>query len=461
MSVSPFNHNHDLRFGMTSPAVAVDQSSTTKQTHFKSVSDELFAQLSGLDDERGGIPDYYLNRVLSLLHNPNFNPAELSFQSSSDIYTSHRSHRHDKAVAAYKQGYPSDSTLPHLIFDLIIDLLRNILISEWRTDLEGPGSHHFVLARQRMPFIEVHQMLQSICMVHSSWVFSCRRVLGVCAATKSRGELFSDTIKNPCFGDWTRYASFCVYKDTSYDHLDVLLAHLHNLEFLELYSPSTSHCAFFSPALLLALGASPLSRLRVLAVQYESRELEGVVDFCKGLSQIHFPALEMVMLCCLHLTRPPSTGVEGTGIPEEVKALSSLPCLRSAPNLATVLTSSSINNPDDTPPHTIKRGDRRLFSIIVPEAARLIWRLRCERVIDRENEQFTQLEIHNRWKAILNRRLTIERHATASKYGRCALPKDRVKETWEGLLENERDLPVDWLEATGVLVGIETDPPTQ
>jgi len=113
-----------------------------------------------------------------------------------------------------------------------------------------------------------------------------------------------------------------------------------------------------------------------------------------------------------------------------------------APSLATVAAPKLILSPNAN--KEISPGDRRLFTIVIPEAAYLIWKQ----------------EIFNRWKEMMNRRLKIEKQAISAKYGRSALNKARVRKTWEGLLENEEGLPDDWTEATGVLVGIAADPPS-
>jgi hypothetical protein len=52
-----------------------------------------------------------------------------------------------------------------------------------------------------------------------------------------------------------------------------------------------------------------------------------------------------------------------------------------------------------------KRGDNRLFCILVSESAHLTWKLRCERHITRNDsleEQHTPAEIHNRWLQAIN-----------------------------------------------------------
>lgn len=128
------------------------------------------------------------------------------------------------------------------------------------------------------------------------------------------------------------------------------------------------------------------------------------------------------------------------------------------PSLATVVAPRFISDPGAGV--TIKSADRRLFTILTQESAYLIWKMRCERVIDRNNVNISHQEVLNRWKEVVNRRLRIEKQAVKAIYGRSTLNRDRVRHTWEGLLENENELPEDWTEATGVLVGIEADMPS-
>jgi hypothetical protein len=62
-----------------------------------------------------------------------------------------------------------------------------------------------------------------------------------------------------------------------------------------------------------------------------------------------------------------------------------------------------------------KKGDNRLFHILVSESAHLIWKLRCERRITHNDSPVGQLapaEIHNRWLQIINSRLTMDRILT-------------------------------------------------
>jgi hypothetical protein len=105
-----------------------------------------------------------------------------------------------------------------------------------------------------------------------------------------------------------------------------------------------------------------------------------------------------------------------------------------------------------------KRGDNRLFHILVSESAHLIWKLRCERRITHNDSPVGQLapaEIHNRWLQIINSRLTMDRILTDKwRYGKKALRTKTVLDTWDEVLWDRTHLPNNWIQHTGVLVGI-------
>lgn len=99
---------------------------------------------------------------------------------------------------------------------------------------------------------------------------------------------------------------------------------------------------------------------------------------------------------------------------------------------------------------------RRLYSILMTETAHLVWKMRCERVINNEGKEHTKAEARNRLYAAINKRLELDREMTNPRYERKALKKSVVIQTWKGLLQNEENLPTDWISASsGVLVGIE------
>lgn len=122
--------------------------------------------------------------------------------------------------------------------------------------------------------------------------------------------------------------------------------------------------------------------------------------------------------------------------------------------LGTILGASMIGFGDDTLPK--KGGPDRLYRILISETAYLIWKLRCERVIQHGGDPDryrSSIEIAHRWTAALNTRLTLDRQMTRFGLSKRALKKNIVKSTWCNVLENEEALAEDWLQATEVLVG--------
>ncbi|KAK0430261.1 hypothetical protein EV421DRAFT_1936732 [Armillaria borealis] len=92
------------------------------------------------------------------------------------------------------------------------------------------------------------------------------------------------------------------------------------------------------------------------------------------------------------------------------------------------------------------------------ESAFLIWKLRCERRIakqDDETKWHSKIEIHNRWVSCINQRLTLDcqiaRTYTNEKEN---LNPKLVLHTWSSCLYEEEKLPDDWIRQPGVLVGI-------
>jgi hypothetical protein len=103
-----------------------------------------------------------------------------------------------------------------------------------------------------------------------------------------------------------------------------------------------------------------------------------------------------------------------------------------------------------------KFGAERLYRILMTESAHLIWRIRCERVLERSDRDqwHTAKEISNRWQSALNKRLALDQAMTSRKYGSKAIKAKTVLHTWSGILQNEQSLPDDWIGFPGVLVGI-------
>ncbi len=102
-----------------------------------------------------------------------------------------------------------------------------------------------------------------------------------------------------------------------------------------------------------------------------------------------------------------------------------------------------------------KTATESLWCILCTEAVHLVWKLRCERVIQREGKEFSEEEVKNRFYATMNSRLNLDRRTAAKARGKRALKPSEVDRIWRPILENSGSLPVKWVVDYGVLVGIE------
>ncbi len=104
----------------------------------------------------------------------------------------------------------------------------------------------------------------------------------------------------------------------------------------------------------------------------------------------------------------------------------------------------------------IAKGPTRLARILIVEAAHMIWRLRCERVIGVESNdrgQMTVGEVRGRFWAAVNSRMQVDRSVTLSRVQGRKTRTKVVLETWRKILARWEDLPNDWIAEPGVLVG--------
>ncbi|KAI0686120.1 hypothetical protein C8T65DRAFT_712418 [Cerioporus squamosus] len=102
-------------------------------------------------------------------------------------------------------------------------------------------------------------------------------------------------------------------------------------------------------------------------------------------------------------------------------------------------------------------GQQRLTRILLMEAVHMIWKMRCERVIQHEGDPekwITKAAVRARWVAALNRRLRIDQGLTVTRLQKKAVSRDLVLSTWDSMVLNRDNLPEDWIGKPGVLVGI-------
>ncbi|CAK5263304.1 unnamed protein product [Mycena citricolor] len=160
---------------------------------------------------------------------------------------------------------------------------------------------------------------------------------------------------------------------------------------------------------------------------------------CSHCGEDSLETMEHILLKC-----------QATGQEEIWKLASKLWTMRTGstlePNMGMIMACGAIQQKD--------ASLSRLFRIIVSESAHMIWRIRCERVIQ-EKGNASVPEVENRWRRAINTRLLIDCKMTNEKrYGKKAIKPSLVKKTWAKTLKNEVNLPEDWTKEDGVLVGI-------
>ncbi|KAE9392449.1 hypothetical protein BT96DRAFT_1057036 [Gymnopus androsaceus JB14] len=124
-----------------------------------------------------------------------------------------------------------------------------------------------------------------------------------------------------------------------------------------------------------------------------------------------------------------------------------------APDFGTILSCGLLKVKD--PEGKYMQGDSRLYRILISESAHLIWKLRCNRVINGKAD-FLETEIENRWWRTIQSRLKLDCLLTSNKFGKGSLSKRLVEKTWEEVLAGKDNLPDCWIREDGVLVGIQT-----
>jgi hypothetical protein len=104
------------------------------------------------------------------------------------------------------------------------------------------------------------------------------------------------------------------------------------------------------------------------------------------------------------------------------------------------------------------KGLNRFYKILMITSMQYIWAIQCERRIPRNNDpqpKHSEDEIHNRWVAKINHRLSIDKMLSSeSRFEKKAIPVQLVLDTWKGTLAEEQTLPNNWVRHSRVLVGI-------
>ncbi|EIW54203.1 uncharacterized protein TRAVEDRAFT_132658 [Trametes versicolor FP-101664 SS1] len=104
-----------------------------------------------------------------------------------------------------------------------------------------------------------------------------------------------------------------------------------------------------------------------------------------------------------------------------------------------------------------QHGPTRLARLVLSETAYLIWVIRCERVVGDRVPLPDDLErryVERRWMQMIAKRFALDRALTNKRaVGKQAIPAPTVIATWTGTLQDEQDIPNDWILTPEVLVG--------
>lgn len=96
-----------------------------------------------------------------------------------------------------------------------------------------------------------------------------------------------------------------------------------------------------------------------------------------------------------------------------------------------------------------------LWTILATESAYLVWKLRCERVIQNEGSEFTVAEVENRWRSVILGRAVLDHRSTAKSLGSRALNEEAVQSTWAPLARNIAENQAEFeVSSSEVLAGI-------
>ncbi|KAI0738790.1 hypothetical protein C8Q80DRAFT_1222149 [Daedaleopsis nitida] len=96
-----------------------------------------------------------------------------------------------------------------------------------------------------------------------------------------------------------------------------------------------------------------------------------------------------------------------------------------------------------------------LWSILASESAYLLWKLRCERVIQNEGREFSRREVTNRWYSTIDLRYDLDRRSCSTYLGKSALKSATVGRVWEPIMMDPENASMSLsTRSRGVLVGI-------
>ncbi|KLO05677.1 hypothetical protein SCHPADRAFT_910876, partial [Schizopora paradoxa] len=215
----------------------------------QSASDVLLASLVLKKDD---IDIGLFNDFLSIIHDPTFDPKDVSFKTTGDIFAHLARVREEDMfhLVNTKASLPSSEDhqdlqqtrgpmIPPIAVELAIDALRDEMVTvafeyfhpRGNTMLELDDDDYGGRRRPQRPHLST---LFNCSLVHSSWLPQARRAAGIFLQNAKHGFTpLMQFIQNPCFGQWTRSLHLAFRE--SYlpsDHVGALFDLIPNITFL-------------------------------------------------------------------------------------------------------------------------------------------------------------------------------------------------------------------------------------
>lgn len=206
-----------------------------------SASDALLAPLVLRDN----VDIDLFNAFLSIVHDPTFNPKDVTFRTTGDILVHIAMTReddmahlvHSNANSELESSVDHPPQIPPIVVEFAIDTLRDEMMVIASDSFLRGGKTLFDLddedveSNQKPLFLT----LLSCSLVHSSWLPLARRAAGIFLQNVKRSTGLRQLVQNPCFGQWTRSLHLKFYDSLPHSALVAsLFDRIPNITFLAL-----------------------------------------------------------------------------------------------------------------------------------------------------------------------------------------------------------------------------------
>ncbi|EJD04898.1 uncharacterized protein FOMMEDRAFT_18616 [Fomitiporia mediterranea MF3/22] len=157
-----------------------------------------------------------MDAIFDVVRNTNFDPKELNFLGTEDVYLHAAKRRCRRAVYLTNRGFCSQATsggFPQAILDGVTDVIGDEIECVSRWSLNGNGvSDNGSGSVKRVG--ELRKDLLNMSLVRRSWLIPARRALGRCVELNNPSrKVAMEFLRQPIYGPWTRQLSVVALED--------------------------------------------------------------------------------------------------------------------------------------------------------------------------------------------------------------------------------------------------------